>query len=124
MRGSRAVVLMFALIVASLLTASVAAWAKSIGDQGGRPITVEMTGAAEKPSPGDPDGSGLAEFTVNPGQGEVCWTLTVENIAPASAAHIHRAPSTEAGPVVVHLSAPTDGTSTGCTSVDRALAKD
>lgn len=98
-------------------------------DDGGRPITVQMTGAAERPLPpvgpgGDPDGTGTATFRVNPGQGEVCYTLTVANIAPATAAHIHRAPPTDPGPIVVHLNAPTNGSSSGCATVSRALAKE
>src|SRR5687767_9342487 len=91
---------------------------------GGRPITVQMTGTAERPGPGDPDGTGTATFRINPGQGRICYTLTVANIEPATAAHIHRAPPTDAGPVVVPLAAPTDGSSEGCTTVDRALAQE
>jgi CHRD domain-containing protein len=92
--------------------------------EGGRPITVQMTGAAERPGPGDPDGTGTASFRVNPGQGEICYTLTVSNIEPATAAHIHRAPPTDPGPVVVPLTAPTSGTSSGCAAVSRELAKE
>jgi type IV secretory pathway TrbL component len=90
--------------------------------QGGRPFTVQMTGAAERPTAGDPDGSGTATFRVNAGQGRICYTLTVANIEPATAAHIHRAPPTDAGPVVVPLEAPTDGSSEACAEVTRALA--
>ena len=43
-------------------------------EDGGRPITVQMTGAAERPGPGDPDGTGTATFRINPGQSEVCYT--------------------------------------------------
>ncbi|HYD36686.1 MAG TPA: CHRD domain-containing protein, partial [Allosphingosinicella sp.] len=93
-------------------------------DDGGRPINVAMTGAAERPGPGDPDGTGTASFRVNPGQGEVCYTMTVANIEPATAAHIHRAPSTSPGPIVVHLNAPTNGSSSGCATISRALAKE
>ena len=38
----------------------------------------------------------------------------VRDIQPASAAHIHLAPRGEPGPVVVPLSAPTNGRSSGC----------
>ncbi|KGN33688.1 hypothetical protein N802_07670 [Knoellia sinensis KCTC 19936] len=96
----------------------------ALAADGGRPITVEMTGAAERPGPGDPDGSGTASFRINPGQGRVCYTLTVQNIAPATAAHVHRAPTTLAGPVVIPLDPPTSGTSSGCADVTRALAKE
>lgn len=93
-------------------------------EDGGRPINVTMTGAAERPGPGDPDGTGTASFRVNPGQGEVCYTLTVANIEAATAAHIHRAPPTSAGPVVVPLNAPTNGTSSGCAPISKALARE
>ena len=91
---------------------------------GGQPLTVTMSGAAERPGPGDPDGTGTASFTFNRGQGEVCFWLSVSNIAPATAAHIHRAGTDVAGPVVIPLTAPTSGTSSGCISADRELIKD
>ena len=93
-------------------------------EDGGRPFSVAMTGAAERPGPGDPDGSGTATLRVNPGQGEICYTLSVSNIDPATAAHIHRAPPTAAGPVVVPLAAPTGGSSSGCAPVTRELAQE
>ena len=68
-----------------------------------------MTGAAEAPGPGDPDGSGTALLRLDPGQEEICYELTVSNIAPATAAHIHVAPVGEPGPVVVPLVPPTSG---------------
>lgn len=95
----------------------------SIAADGGRPVTVEMTGAAERPGPGDPDGSGTAHFWLNHGQGEICYELSVSDIAPATAAHIHVAPSDSPGPVVVPLAAPTSGMSSGCAAVDRDLIK-
>ena len=90
---------------------------------GGRPLHTTLNGAEEVPTPGDPDGSGMATLRVNPGQGEVCYTLSVSGIDPAAAAHIHFAPVGVAGDVVVHLEAPTDGTSAGCADVSRELAK-
>lgn len=94
----------------------------ALAADGGRPITVEMTGADERPGPGDPDGSGTAVFMVNPGQSEVCYTLTVTDIDPATAAHVHVAPTTSPGPVVIPLAAPTSGSSSGCATVSRELA--
>jgi hypothetical protein len=96
--------------------------APSAAQEGGRPFTVQMTGAAERPGPGDPDGTGTATFRVNPGQERICYTLTVADIEPATAAHIHIAPPSDAGPIVVPLEAPTDGSSEGCAPVSRALA--
>jgi hypothetical protein len=93
-------------------------------DQGGRPFATTLTGAAEVPGPGDPDGSGTALITLNHGQGTVCWELTATGIAPATAAHIHVGEAGVAGPVAVPLSPPTDGSSSGCIAAGRALIKD
>ncbi len=90
---------------------------------GGRPLTATLSGAAEVPVAGDPDGSGTARITVNPGQGEICYELA-EGIAPAGAAHIHEGTAGVASPVKVALMAPASGTSSGCASVDRELARD
>lgn len=90
---------------------------------GGRPYDVTMTGAEEAPNPGDPDGTGTASFRINPGQNRVCYTLTVTDIEPATAAHIHVAPVGVAGPIVVPLDPPTTGTSSGCADVERDLAR-
>jgi hypothetical protein len=90
----------------------------------GRPLEAALTGAAEVPGPGDPDGSGEAFFTLNQGQGEICFQLTVADIAPATAAHIHRGAEGVPGPVVVGLIPPTSGFSSGCISVDRELIKE
>lgn len=103
----------------------------AIAAVGGRQFTTTLTGAAEVnaqgvPNQGDPDGSGSATITLNYGQGTVCWEISVSGITlPASAAHIHEAPVTAPGPVVVPLSAPdAGGFASGCASVDRALIKD
>jgi len=83
-----------------------------------------LAGSEEVP-PADPDGSGFVTLRLNQGQRTVSWELTVENIEPATAAHVHHAPSGMNGPVVVTLSPPTDGRSSGTAdNVDRALIKD
>jgi hypothetical protein len=106
--------------IAVLTTLALAAPASAV-----QRIEVSLTGAAERPGPGDPDGSGTAAFTFNRGTGEVCWTIDVEGITlPASAAHIHIAPVTDPGPIVIGLSAPdATGHSSGCVTADRALVK-
>jgi hypothetical protein len=92
---------------------------------GGQRFVTTLTGAAEVP-PGDPDGSGTAVITINRGASEVCWSISVSGITlPATAAHIHEAPVGVAGDVVVPLSPPdATGSSSGCTSVSRELAKE
>jgi hypothetical protein len=110
-----------ALLAAATLAMTVAAPAVA----GGRPFDTALLGANEVPGPGDPDGSGAAAVTVNPGQEEACFTLTVSDVEPILAAHIHRGTADVAGPVVVDL-APTfvDGTATGCVTVERGLARE
>jgi CHRD domain len=91
--------------------------------QGGRPFATDLSGAEEAPGPGDPDGTGFASLTFNPGLGEVCFEITVENITlPAIAAHIHFAPAGVPGDIVVPLVPPdATGVSNTCVAADRAL---
>jgi hypothetical protein len=98
--------------------------APAAASAGGRPFVVSMTGAQEVPA-ADPDGSGTAWFTLNYGQGEICYTLFVQDILlPATGAHIHLAPIGVAGGVVVPLTAPdVTGWSSGCASADQGLIK-
>jgi hypothetical protein len=91
---------------------------------GGRPLMAVLSGAEEVPGPGDADGSGSAMITLNHGQGERSFALSVADIDPATAAQIHRRPAGVAGPVVVPLTPPTTGSSSGTLSVDRDLIKE
>jgi hypothetical protein len=77
-------------------------------------LHADLTGAAEVPGPGDPDGGGTAFVVALPDQGKVCFTLFVHGIGTANGAHIHEAPADEAGPVVVTLEPPASGGSGGC----------
>ena len=108
-------------LAAFAASAALIAGAATAAD-GGRKLQTNLTGAAEVPGPGDPDGTGTAQITVNPGQKQICYKLRVSNIAPSTAAHIHEAASTAAGSVVVTLGAPTSGMSSGCVTVTRDLA--
>lgn len=92
--------------------------------EAGRPLSAHLTGAAEKPNPGDPDGQGHATFTVNVGQSQVCYDLMVEKIAVATAAHIHKGGPTEAGPPVVPLAKPdASGKAKACATADKAVVQ-
>jgi len=93
--------------------------------QGGRPLSAILTGAAEVPGPGDPDGDGTALVTLNQGQGMVCFELVVSDITlPATAAHIHAGAAGVGGPVVVSLAAPDEtGVARGCREADPELIK-
>ncbi len=88
-------------------------------------LSAHLMGAAERPNPGDPDGMGHATVTLDMDKPEVCYTLMVEGIAPATMAHIHKAGPDAAGPVAVPLTKPDGaGKTSGCAAIDAALAKD
>jgi len=107
-------------VVVALLGAS-----SALAADGGRPLATTLAGANEVPGPGDPDGGGTAAPTLNQGQGEICFAITVTNVAlPATGAHIHAAPVGVAGPIVVVLTPPdASGASSGCVSADPGLIK-
>jgi hypothetical protein len=69
------------------------------GSKGG----IKLTGAAERPGPGDPDGSGRANLKLRPDDERVCFDLRWKNLDPVTMAHIHVGASDVAGPVVVTL---------------------
>jgi len=97
----------------------------AFAQEGGRPLKASLTGAAEKPKAGDPDGKGSATVQVNLGQKQICYDVRVSDIKTATMAHIHKAPPTEAGPAVVTLTAPSaQGKSEACMPVEQDLAKD
>ena len=104
MKGRRLFLsLVLAALVALALAGAASAAKLNVADQGGSPLSTTLTGAAEVPGPGDPDGSGTA----------------------TTAAHIHvgEAGTAPANNVVVTLSPPdASGSSSGCTTVDRELA--
>ena len=77
--------------------------------------TATLQGGAAETPPGDPDGSGSSTITIDMQARSVCWNITVQNIMPATASHIHEGAPGTAGPVVVPLD--TDGfqgSSEGC----------
>ena len=92
-------------------------------EHGGRPLTTTLSGAAEVPGPGDPDGSGSFKATFNAGQDQICYELTVSNIAAPNAAHIHSGGPTVAGPVVVTLKTPVGGSAKECTTLSKEQVK-
>jgi len=88
-------------------------------DDGGRSFTIALTGAAEVPGPGDPDGSGTATLQLNPGQEQVCYDILVTGVAGLLAAHIHIGFANLAGPVVVGLPLQTGTEGSGCVMLAR-----
>ena len=111
-------------IVAFLTVAVLMTAAMSMVSAGGRPLDAVLLGANEVPNPGDPDGSGAAHVTLNQGQGEVCFEITVAGVDPITAAHIHTGAAGVPGGVLVNFNVPVNGLS-GCVSgVDKDLIKD
>jgi hypothetical protein len=91
---------------------------------GGVAIDVNMLGIAEQPDLGDPDGTGTAAIRLRQGQARVCFRLEVQNLGTVAAAHIHKGGPEASGPVVVPLTPPTSGSSTGCVKAARVVVKD
>src|SRR5215212_130171 len=87
-------------------------------------ISAALAGENENPT-GDPVATGTASIRVRAGQGQVCATLDVPNLATrAAAAHIHKAAAGAVGAVVVPLRTPDEnGKSTGCVTAARAVVK-
>jgi len=82
--------------------------------QGARPMNISLTGAAEAPGPGDPDGTGTARLTFSPGKSQICYELTVDKIGPVTGAYIHAGIAGKAGPPIVTLTPPVNGSSKEC----------
>src|SRR5689334_13204675 len=102
-------------LVAAVALGLVATACGSDDDSGSTPDTtssrqvvfsVNLTGAAEAPTPGSTDGRGTARITVDPQRDEVCFELTTSNLTDVTAAHIHEGRAGTAGPVAVTLTAP------------------
>jgi hypothetical protein len=110
----------FAVVLLALLVAMAIALPVSATGKLATTLETRLTGEQEVPGPGDPNGVGHAVVEVF--DAEVCYTLEVRRIKPATAAHIHLGFRGEAGPVVVPLNPPTDGSSSGCVAVPRALS--
>ena len=84
-----------------------------------------MTGADERPGPGDPDGIGRAVITINDAANQLCLVLQFANVTlPTTGLHIHLAPTTAAGPVVVPFANPTSNTFTQCVTVENEALLD
>jgi CHRD domain len=115
---------------ASAALIATAAFAQTI-DDGGRRFTVALTGAQEcnpatpplcgPPNAGDPEGTGTARLTINPGQRRVCWDITVSGIAAPTRGHIHRGARGTNGGIVVTFFESGNVDLEGCTPDDRSL---
>jgi hypothetical protein len=66
-------------------------------------LEATLQGNEEVPGPGDRNGKGEAQVALKPQKRKVCWALEWSRLDGASAAHIHKGPEGEAGPVKVLL---------------------
>lgn len=111
------------LLLAGMILLPLAA-CETVGDVVGTGLNAELGSTSEVPGPGDPDGRGTAEVSIVGRFDRLCYELTVLNIDPATAAHIHRGAAGVAGPPVVVLDAPSDGESSGCQRLESGLASE
>lgn len=66
-----------------------------------------LNGANERPGPGDPDAFGRATITIDDESNRLCLTMWWRNVdGTLSGLHIHLAPPTAPGPVVVPFQVP------------------
>jgi hypothetical protein len=94
------------------------------GSKGDRVLFARLKGRSEigpngRRGAGDPDGRG--GFTALIAGDQLCFGLTVDNIATPTAAHIHRGRRNQNGPIVVTLTAPSSGdpgAASGCVRPD------
>ena len=88
-----------------------------------------LSGKKEVSTEGDKgvgDRNGRGSFSATFDGNELCYGLTVKNIANPVAAHIHRGSPRVAGPVVLPLEQPANGdpgASSDCVDVPRSLAR-
>lgn len=84
----------------------------------GDTFSVTLTGDAQVPGPGDPEGSGEASVSLNVQEQQVCYEIELEGIEP-TAAHIHSGSTGASGPPVVPLNI--EEGLTGCVDADSAV---
>ena len=122
-----------ALTIALLASAAVAGIVNAApAAEGGQKFSVTLRGANECTNAGvcgagEPNASGTADLTINPGQRRICWEITTTGIHTQytiTGAHIHPGAAGTNGGVLVHLSAAKNGTATGCVDTTRAVIND
>lgn len=99
-----------------------ALWGTTVATAG-TTLSTALIGSEERPGPGDPDGTGFIELTLNQGRGEICFEVTLSGIAAATRGHIHKAPAGEPGPIFVTLFE-SEGPGAKCVSATKAQIKE
>ena len=76
-------------------------------------FTTMLTGPAEVP-PAPAAGHGTASITVDTAKGQLCYELSATGTDTPTMAHVHKGAAGIAGPVVVAIDPPAQGSSKGC----------
>lgn len=84
----------------------------SVAPGAGLLLRSDLTGAAVKPGPGDPDGRARVIISSDGHNGEVCYSLEVEALGAVQGLHIHLEPGTD--DKVADLTNPPTASSRGC----------
>ena len=95
---NRFVLIALAIAMASVMVLSGPASAGKPG--AGTKRKVQLSGAAVVPGPGDADGTGRGRFYLYPMKNKICYRVTVNNVAPATKAHLHMGDAGERGGMV------------------------
>jgi hypothetical protein len=110
-------------VAIALATAVAAAlWGTTMA-AAGTTLSTDLVGSEERPGPGDPDGHGAITLTLNLGQKEICFEVSLSAVDAATGGHIHRAPAGEFGPVFVPLFG-SEGPGAKCVTATRAQIKE
>ena len=95
-----------ALCLVLMSSAAMVASVSPAGAADARIIAI-LTGAAERPGPGDPDAVGRAYITINDAANQICLNLQWARVdGTLSGLHIHIAPPDRPGPIVVGFQTP------------------
>lgn len=120
----RKMMLLFSMFALAILAPATLTHATVCTESDEHVLKIELSGGAEKPGPGDPDGSGWAVLTLNHEKGEVCYDITVKDIQDPTAAHIHLGAADASGAVKVAFKKSAEGAWKGCATADKALLND
>lgn len=116
-------VIVVGVVAAALLLAACA-------DDDATELSAELSGPAEtceNPNLCGGEGSGEATLTFKPQEEEICYDLSVEDVADPNAAHIHAAPEGRPGDVVVDLEFSAEGSNVrgeGCVAAEQDVIEE
>jgi CHRD domain len=84
-------------------------------------LGAELTGAAETPGPGDPDGRGSATVVLEPARSQLCYRIDVSGVNGVDGTALHRGSEGQQGAVVLGLDPPDGGSVESCVTAERTL---